>query len=49
MKNKIEKWYSQGLWDDAMVGNAVAKGVITAEKYEEITGTPYAEEGVADD
>lgn len=49
MKSKIEKWYKMGLWDDAMVRDAVEKGVITAEEYEEITGTPYAVEGAADD
>lgn len=42
MKDKIAKWYKQGLWNDAMVGNAVAKGIITAEDYEEITGKVYA-------
>lgn len=44
MKNKIEKWYKQGLWSDAMVRDAVEKGIITAEDYETITGNAYAEE-----
>ena len=44
MKAKIEKWYKMGLWDDAMVRDAVEMGVITAEKYEEITGKAYGEE-----
>lgn len=41
MKNKIEKWYKQGLWTDAMVRNAAHKGVITAKDYEEITGNIF--------
>lgn len=40
MKEKIMKWYKQGLWTAEMVANAVAKGIITAEDYEEITGEP---------
>ena len=41
MKKKIAKWYKQGLWTKEMVANAVAKGVITATDYEEITGEEY--------
>lgn len=41
MKNRIEKWYKQGLWTLDMAKNAVAKGVITADEYEEITGEVY--------
>ena len=40
MKEKIARWYKQGLWTAEMVANAVAKGIITAEDYEEITGEP---------
>ncbi len=36
MKNKIEKWYKQGLWTAEMVQNAVDKGIISAEDYAEI-------------
>ena len=36
MKEKIEKWYKQGLWTEAMVLNAVKKGVITADEAAEI-------------
>ena len=43
MKNKIEKWYKQGLWTKAMVANAVMKGLITAADYESITGEKYGE------
>lgn len=41
MKEKIRRWYKQGLWSKAMVGNAVAKGVLTAEDYAEIVGEDY--------
>ena len=41
MKEKIAKWYKQGLWTLDMVGNAVSKGVITKEDYYEITGKIY--------
>ena len=41
MKNRIEKWYKQGLWTLDMVKNAVEKGVITEEDYKEITGEEY--------
>lgn len=36
MKEKIAKWYKQGLWTAAMVQNAVYKGVLTAEEAAEI-------------
>lgn len=38
MKDKIAKWYKQGLWTVDMVKNAVNKGVITEEEYNEIVG-----------
>lgn len=38
MKKNIAKWYKQGLWSRAQVADAVKKGIITAEDYEEITG-----------
>lgn len=41
MKKKIEKWYKQGLWTKEMVTNAVKKGILTPEDYEEITGEAY--------
>ena len=41
MKGKIAKWYKQGLWTAEMVANAVKKGILTAEDYEEITGMGY--------
>lgn len=31
MKEKIAKWYKQGLWTETMVQNAVVKGVITED------------------
>lgn len=36
MKDKIAKWYKQGLWTAEMVKNAVAKGIITEADYKEI-------------
>lgn len=44
MKDKIAKWYKQGLWTADMVENAVAKGVITEEDYLSITGEAPANE-----
>lgn len=38
---KIKKYYDDGFWTKKMVKNAVIKGKITAEEYEEITGDPY--------
>lgn len=36
MKEKIAKWYKQGLWTEAMVQDAVAKKVLTPDEAEEI-------------
>lgn len=44
MKEKIKKWYEQGLWTIAMVRNAVTKCKLTAAEYTEITGEDYGEE-----
>lgn len=48
---KVQKYYQTWLdsdgergWSKAMVRNAVVKGWITGEEYEEITGEPYSEE-----
>ena len=41
MKEKIAKWYRQGLWTKAMVKNVVKKGALTAEDYAEIVGEMY--------
>lgn len=41
MKEKIAKWYKQGLWTKTMAKNAVKKGVLTAEDYAEIVGEMY--------
>ena len=38
MKEKIKKWYEQGLWTVAMVRNAVIKGKLTEDEYREIVG-----------
>lgn len=36
MKEKIAKWYKQGLWTADMVQNAVEKGILTKEEAAEI-------------
>ena len=36
MKEKIKKWYKQGLWTAAMVQDAVEKGILTADEAAEI-------------
>lgn len=36
MFEKIKKWYHMGLWTEAMVRNAVKKGIITEAQAEEI-------------
>ena len=36
MFEKIKKWYKQGLWTEAMVQNALNKGIITQDQYAEI-------------
>lgn len=41
MFEKIKLWYDKGLWSKEKVHDAVEKGQITAEEYEEITGEPY--------
>lgn len=38
---KIRLWYTKNLWTKEMVANAVAKGIITSEEYQEIVGEPY--------
>ena len=41
MFEKIKRYYDEGLWTKHMVRNAVKKGKITAEQYEEIVREPY--------
>lgn len=38
MRDKIARWYAQGLWSRDMVRSAVEKGVITEAEAEEILG-----------
>lgn len=38
---KYKGYYDSGFWNDAMLKNVVAKGKITPEEYEEITGCVY--------
>ena len=39
----VKGYYDSGLWKKKAVRNAVAKGWIRADEYEEIVGEPYAE------
>ena len=41
MFEKIKRYYEEGLWTKEMVRNAVKKGKITIEQYEEIVGEKY--------
>ena len=43
MYEKIKRFYNMGLWTKEQVANAVEKDIITAEEYEEITGSKYPE------
>lgn len=38
----VKGYYDTGKWSKKAVRNAVVKGWITAEEYEEIVGDPYA-------
>lgn len=38
MAEKIQKWYEQGLWGAAQVAQAVEKGLLSAQQYEQIVG-----------
>lgn len=39
----VKSLYDRGLWKINRVRDAVEKGWITAEEFEEITGVPYEE------
>lgn len=41
MRDKIEKWYKQGLWTKEMVRDAVEKKIISADDFKKITGESY--------
>ena len=38
----VKNYYDRGMWGKKAVKNAVKKGWITPEEYEEIVGEPYA-------
>lgn len=40
---KVKYYYDNGYWSIQRVRDAVAKGWITVEQFEEITGEPYEE------
>lgn len=37
MYEKIKKWYKQGLWTQAMMIQAVEKGILSTDEYDCIT------------
>lgn len=39
--DKIKSYYDTGMWSIEMVSNAVAKGKISEEEYQQIVGIPY--------
>lgn len=41
--DKVRGFYNGGYWNEARVKNAVVKGWITENEYEEITGEAYGE------
>lgn len=41
MYEQIKYWYEYGLWTKQQVRNAVIKGRIIAEQYQEITNEEY--------
>lgn len=43
MYEKIKNWYEAGFWTRRMVRNAVIKGKISEEEYQEITEPEYVE------
>ena len=38
---QVKDYYDRGLWSKKRVADAVIKGWITADEYEEIVGEPY--------
>ncbi|HIT18138.1 MAG TPA: XkdX family protein [Candidatus Fimivivens faecavium] len=40
-KEMAERNYTKGMWTDSMLCTLTAKGKLTAEEYEEITGSKY--------
>lgn len=38
---KVREWYKAGCWNEKQVRNAVGKGWITEEEFEDITGGEY--------
>lgn len=39
---KVKFWFDTGVWSEERVRNAVKMGWITAEEFEEITGSAFA-------
>lgn len=38
----IKQNFDRGLWNELMVSTAVAKGIITAKEFKDITGKTYS-------
>lgn len=41
MFERIKRYYDLGVWSEQRVRDAVAKGIITAAQFSEITGKAY--------
>ena len=39
--DKVKLWYNMKMWNETRVRNAVEKGWITIDEFEEISGTTY--------
>ena len=46
MKEKIARWYRQGLWTAAMVSSAVDKGILTEGEKAKILGGEGVDENL---
>lgn len=47
--DKVNGFYTDGFWTSEMVRNAVIKGWITEDEFEEITGDEYENSGEIDE
>jgi hypothetical protein len=43
MFNLMKNWYDTGRWSAKRIGEAVEKGWLTADEYQQITGEVYKE------
>lgn len=47
--DKLNKYFESGLWSEEMIANAVVKGKITEDEYQQITGVTYVGEDSSGD